>query len=187
MFIQIARKPCYKQLFNFRGIMELMEKIYSQEIQSPLGKIHLLATDEKLISVLFDKNFGRIKYKNIIIKENHVLAKTKKQLSEYFTGTRFDFDLPYHFDGSDFQKKVWQSLTQIPYGKTISYQEQGELIQNQKAVRAIGRTNGQNQFCIIVPCHRVIGKDGSLKGYAGGIKIKEALLNFEKQNKQCLL
>ena len=160
-----------------------MEKIYFQQTQSPFGKIHLLATDKSLIGVLFDKNFEQAGYKNLILNENHVLAKTKRQLSEYFAGTRFDFNLPHYFDGSEFQKKVWQSLTQIPYGKTISYQEQGALIQNPNAVRAIGRTNGQNQFCIIVPCHRVIGKDGSLKGYAGGIEIKESLLNFEKQNK----
>lgn len=101
------------------------------------------------------------------------------QLKEYFAGTRKKFDIPLDIEGTEFQKKVWKELQKIPYGKTISYKTLSEKIGNVKAIRAAGKANGQNPIPVIIPCHRVIGTDGSLTGYASGIDIKEKLLHLE--------
>lgn len=101
------------------------------------------------------------------------------QLREYFAGTRKVFDIPLDIDGTDFQKTVWNELLKIPYGKTISYKTLSEKLGDIKAIRAVGKANGQNPIAIIIPCHRVIGSDGSLTGYAGGLAIKEKLLHLE--------
>ncbi|MFZ1519382.1 MAG: methylated-DNA--[protein]-cysteine S-methyltransferase [Ignavibacteriaceae bacterium] len=101
------------------------------------------------------------------------------QLKEYFEGTRKVFEVPLDVDGTDFQKKVWEELQKIPYGKTISYKTLSEKLGDVKAIRAVGKANGQNPVAIVIPCHRVIGADGSLIGYAGGLDIKEKLLHLE--------
>lgn len=101
------------------------------------------------------------------------------QLNEYFTGTRKVFDVPLELEGTDFQKKVWDELQKIPYGKTISYKTLSEKLGDVKAIRAVGKANGQNPIAIIIPCHRVIGTNGNLVGYAGGLDIKEKLLHLE--------
>lgn len=101
------------------------------------------------------------------------------QLREYFAGTRRQFDLRLHPKGTDFQKSVWRALQQIPYGETRSYADLAEAIGRPTAVRAVGLANGANPLPIVIPCHRVIGKDGSLTGYGGGLAIKEALLRLE--------
>jgi methylated-DNA-[protein]-cysteine S-methyltransferase len=101
------------------------------------------------------------------------------QLNEYFAGTRKEFDLPLDIEGTDFQKKVWNELQKIPYGKTISYKTLSEKLGDVKAIRAVGKANGQNPVAIIIPCHRVIGANGNLVGYAGGLDIKEKLLHLE--------
>lgn len=106
----------------------------------------------------------------------------KKQLSEYFKGERKEFDIPLDLVGTEFQKKVWISLLQIPYGQTISYGKQAELLGKPSAVRAVANANGKNKISIILPCHRVIGADGSLTGYGGGVWRKKRLLAFEQQN-----
>lgn len=105
-----------------------------------------------------------------------------KELCEYLKGQRSAFDFPYELHGTDFQKKVWQSLCQIPYGETRSYKQLAEAIGSPKASRAVGAANGKNPIMIIVPCHRVIGNNGSLTGYAGGLDMKQRLLALE-QNK----
>ena len=105
-----------------------------------------------------------------------------KQLEEYFAGKRQVFDLPLDMQGTDFQKKVWQSLCDIPYGETRSYKQIAEQIGSPKACRAIGNANNANPISVIVPCHRVIGANGKLVGYAGGLDLKQELLNIEKQN-----
>ncbi|MFA0411948.1 methylated-DNA--[protein]-cysteine S-methyltransferase, partial [Vibrio splendidus] len=102
-----------------------------------------------------------------------------KQLDEYFAGKRTSFDLPLKPQGTDFQLKAWVALTTIPYGETISYGEQAKRMDNPKAVRAVGGANGKNPFSIVVPCHRVIGANGTLTGYTGGMNRKEWLLDFE--------
>ena len=101
------------------------------------------------------------------------------QLREYFSGKRKSFNVPLDLDGTDFQKKVWEELQKIPFGKTISYKTLSENLGDVKAIRAVGKANGQNPVAIIVPCHRVIGADGSLIGYACGLDIKEKLLQLE--------
>ena len=103
-----------------------------------------------------------------------------KQLKEYFEGSRREFDLPIEMNGTQFQKKVWKELLKIPYGETRSYKDIAISIGNEKACRAIGMANNKNHIPIIIPCHRVIGSNGKLVGYAGGIDIKEKLLNIEK-------
>ena len=101
------------------------------------------------------------------------------QLKEYFAGTRKKFDVPLDVEGTEFQKRVWKELQKIPYGKTISYKTLSEKLGDVKSIRAVGTANGKNPIAIIIPCHRVIGADGKLIGYAGGLDIKEKLLHLE--------
>ena len=108
-----------------------------------------------------------------------LLTETRKQLQEYFDGKRKEFNLPILLRGTEFQKKVWQGLCTIPYGETRSYKELAELVGNPKAVRAVGGANNKNPIMIIVPCHRVIGADGSLVGFGGGLEVKKYLLELE--------
>lgn len=120
-------------------------------------------------------------------EKDSVLAETRRQLEEYFAGTRQAFDLPLAPAGTAFQQQAWQALLDIPYGSTASYREQAVRIGNVKAVRAVGLANGRNPIAIIIPCHRVIGSDGSLTGYAGGLPIKRALLEHEGALSQSML
>lgn len=108
------------------------------------------------------------------------IAFVAEQIQQYQRGERRTFDLPIALNGTPFQMRIWQELCRIPIGETITYRTLAERIGNPKAVRAVGRANGTNPISLIVPCHRVIGSDGSLTGYEGGIAIKEKLLNFEK-------
>ncbi len=104
-----------------------------------------------------------------------------RQLYEYFVGNRMDFSLKLQLEGTNFQKKVWNQLMKIPYGKTVSYKDIARAIGNEKAVRAVGSANGRNNIAIIIPCHRVIAYDGTLGGYGGGLWKKEWLLNHERR------
>ena len=107
--------------------------------------------------------------------------KVFSQLQEYFSGQRQTFDFPYELRGTEFQKKVWAALETIPYGQTRSYREVAQAVGNPKAVRAVGAANGKNPMWIVVPCHRVVGTNGTLTGYAGGIDMKRRLLELEQQ------
>jgi len=111
--------------------------------------------------------------------ESDIIMETRKQLSAYFAGELKKFDLPLLLVGSDFQKKVWELLQEIPFGKTESYAGLSEKHGNVKAIRAVASANGANAIAIIVPCHRIIGSDGSLTGYAGGLQTKRRLLRLE--------
>lgn len=120
------------------------------------------------------------------------LGDAKAQILEYFEGRRKSFDIPLSMKGTEFQKRVWSALRRIPYGETRSYQEIAEMVGNRKAARAVGMANNRNPIAIIVPCHRVIGKNGKLVGYAGGVNKKQYLLEQEayvisdyKRNGQC--
>lgn len=114
------------------------------------------------------------------IEENTSLSQqVQTQLDEYFSKTRKDFELPIHFIGSPFQQKVWNSLLEIPFGRTTSYQQQAIKYGDVKAIRAVARANGENRMGIVVPCHRVIGSNGALTGYAGAVWRKKALLELE--------
>ena len=142
----------------------------------------MVSNTEKLMVLLFDNNWTEFCENfefELISKKNQVLRDTEKQLKEYFLGSRKEFDIPLEFSGTAFQKQAWKTLQQIPFGKTISYAQQALKMKNPKAVRAVGGANGKNNICIIVPCHRVIGKNGSLTGFGGGINIKKQLLQLE--------
>lgn len=121
-----------------------------------------------------------IKDNHIRIKETPLLRKTIQQLEEYFTGKRKNFDLPLNPPGTEFQKKVWQALCKVPYGSTCSYKDIAEEVNNPKAYRAVGLANNKNPIMIIIPCHRVIGVNGDLVGYGGGIELKKKLLELEQ-------
>ncbi len=152
-----------------------MNRFYTR-IPSPVGEITLIASDEALQAVLFSVAAPHAT-KSV---DHPVLKKTARQLQEYFEGSRKDFDLPLAPEGTIFQKKAWSQLLKIPYGKTISYGEQAERLGDSRKARAVGTANSQNPISIIIPCHRVIGKNGALTGYAGGLSVKKFLLEFEQ-------
>lgn len=108
--------------------------------------------------------------------------RAAEELSEYFSGKRKNFDLPVRQDGTPFQKRCWEALCRIPYGETRSYGQQAAMVKSPKASRAVGGANHRNRVCILIPCHRVIGADGSLTGFGGGLDAKEFLLSLEKEN-----
>lgn len=120
---------------------------------------------------------AQLKNKN----ESQLTKECKKQLEEYFSGKRKEFNIKLDIIGTDFQVSAWKAMQKIPYGKTISYSEEAKMAGNEKAVRAIGAANGRNKIPIIIPCHRVVGKNGKLVGYTGGLDIKEYLLMLEKK------
>lgn len=169
--------------------------ILINRITTPLGPMFVCATDEGICLLEFtdrralETEMGDLQKRldaQILIGENEHIRQAKKEVEEYFEGKRMAFDLKLHTPGTEFQQTVWQALQEIPYGDTASYQAQAERIHNPKAVRAVARANGQNRIAIVVPCHRVIGKDGSLTGYAGGIERKKWLLDFERRTRQQL-
>lgn len=118
------------------------------------------------------------------LKETDILKEAKAQLDEYFAGKRKSFDLPLAPDGTAFQHRVWKALQEIPYGETRSYGEIARAIGSDKAARAVGMANNRNPIPIIIPCHRVVGANGKLVGYGGGLEIKAQLLHLEKQDEQ---
>ena len=142
-------------------------------VESPIGLIEIKATVGAITSLEFVELPGEDERRSPIVEE------AIQQLSAYFDGTRRDFDLPLSLQGTDFQRLVWQQLLTIPYGQITFYHDLAEAIGKPKAVRAVGAANGQNPISIIVPCHRVIGSDGSLTGYGGGLWRKEWLLKHE--------
>ena len=152
------------------------------EMSSPVGILKLVAHDHALVAVLWEnENPKRVRLAELIKNNTHpVLLETAKQLTEYFQGKRTQFDLPLDFAGTEFQQKVWQALLTIPFGETRSYKQIAEQIGNVKAVRAVGAANGKNPISIIAPCHRVVGANGKLVGFAGGLENKEILLKIEK-------
>lgn len=146
---------------------------------SPLGLLTIKATDKYVTAVLFEKPGSVNEPVNAAIKSHPLLQKCSLQLEEYFKGSRKLFELPLEQTGTTFQQKVWNELLNIEYGKTISYMELSKRIGDVKAIRAVGTTNGKNQLSIIVPCHRVIGSNGDLTGYAGELWRKRWLLEHE--------
>ena len=129
--------------------------------------------------IVLIKNTIYIDEKN---EPNYITNLVYNQIIEYLAGQRKIFNFNYKLEGTDFQKKVWQKLCEIPYGQTKTYSQIAEEIKNPKAVRAVGMANNKNPLCIVVPCHRVIGKNGKLIGYAGGIDMKKSLLDIEHKN-----
>ncbi len=158
----------------------MTDDLTSRAIDSPLGPLTLRASAHGLRSVKWGTadNTGDQR-ESAHPEATAVLDKTEAQLGEYFSGDRHVFDLPLDPRGTKFQLAAWNALKEIPYGETISYGEQAIRLNNPKAMRAVGAANGANPISIIVPCHRVVGADGSLTGFAGGLDSKRWLLNHE--------
>jgi AraC family transcriptional regulator of adaptative response/methylated-DNA-[protein]-cysteine methyltransferase len=160
-------------------------------MDTPVGKMRLGATDEGIC--LFDfqyrksidsimKRIETFSGKKFAEGKHPYFEVLECQVNEYFTGVRKVFDLPLHLLGTPFQVKVWQALLEIPYAETRSYKQQSILLGNEKAIRAVAGANGENGITIIVPCHRVIGENGSLTGYGGGLQRKKWLLDHERKH-----
>jgi methylated-DNA-[protein]-cysteine S-methyltransferase len=148
-------------------------------MSSPIGTLLLTGTQEGLTGVYMETGGAATAAVQSAVRDTTRFTEVKQQLKEYFDGTRRAFDLTLLPEGTAFQKLVWDALRDIPYGTTISYQELANRIGAEKAVRAVGAANGANPIPIIIPCHRVIGADGSLTGYGGGIERKRWLLELE--------
>lgn len=151
---------------------------------SPVGQLKLVAGDAGLMAILWeDDDPLRVRLSGMVEDVAHpVLRQTADQLSDYFAGQRRTFSLPLDFRGTDFQKAVWQALLQIPFGETRTYGQLAEQLGNPSASRAVGAANGKNPISIIAPCHRVIGGNGTLTGFAGGLEAKAWLLALEGHN-----
>ena len=165
-----------------------MKQIHIKYYESPVGEIILGSYDGKLclsdwkyrkMRTTIDTRIQKALDAEYVEESSEVIDKTIKQLEEYFEHTRKVFDIPLLMIGTDFQKSVWKGLTNIPYGQTVSYLELAKNIGNEKAVRAVASANGANAISILIPCHRIIGSDGSLTGYAGGLDVKKKLLVLE--------
>jgi len=155
-----------------------MEKIFFYE--TPVGRICIGEENGVITRVTWSKI-----PQEYILEETELILNCKRQLEEYFTGKRKTFDLPLAPKGTEFQQKVWKALQEIPYGETRTYGEIAAAIGNPKAARAVGMANNKNPIGILVPCHRVVGANGKLVGYAGGMEKKEFLLELERNNSTC--
>jgi methylated-DNA-[protein]-cysteine S-methyltransferase len=147
-----------------------------------IDKLLLIANPTELIGIYFAdwKHAPVIQSDWKLNPRQPILKEATRQIQDYLNGQRTKFSIPLHFEGTGFQRKVWEQLRSIPFGETISYSELAKRVGNPRAVRAAGSANGKNPFCIIVPCHRVIAKDGTIGGYAGGLARKRHLLAVEK-------
>lgn len=181
----------YKKLFGSspkksRGT----EVILINRLTTPLGPMFICATQKGVCLLEFVerkkletefKDLQRLLKASIIIGENEHLLQAKKELAEYFAGTRQQFEVALDTPGTAFQQQAWQGLRTIPYGQTVSYKQQAQNIGRPKAIRAVATANGANRVAIILPCHRVVGADGALTGYAGGLERKRWLLDHEQK------
>jgi methylated-DNA-[protein]-cysteine S-methyltransferase len=152
-----------------------------KSIASPVGSLKLVASADGLAAILWENDDpGRVR-RNIVGEDagHPVLRAAERQLAEYFAGRRASFDLALDFVGTDFQKQVWQALLTIPFGQTRTYAQIARQIGRPAAVRAVGAANGKNPISIVAPCHRVIGSNGALTGFAGGLDAKAFLLRLE--------
>ncbi|MEH7106900.1 methylated-DNA--[protein]-cysteine S-methyltransferase [Bacillus sp. JJ1764] len=161
-----------------------MTKKYKLDYESPIGVIEIIGTNEAISSILFSEESKKVN--DLHAETPTVLEECYNQLNEYFKGERNEFTFPIQFEGTEFQKTVWEALIKIPYAKTGSYRDIAVSIGNEKAIRAVGSANGKNKLSIVIPCHRVIGSNGKLTGYAGGLWRKEWLLQHEKTFKNLI-
>lgn len=169
----------------------MSEKINVQEFKTPVGILLIGSYQNKLCLCDWLYRKMRLQIDNRIQQylnaeydfiSDATIENTQIQLTEYFTQKRTEFQLPILFIGTDFQKIIWEELIKIPFGKTATYLELAKKIDNKKAVRAVAAANGANAISIIVPCHRIIGTNGKLVGYAGGLKAKQKLLEIENKS-----
>lgn len=182
----------YKKLIGKSPVKSVSKKvILINRITTPIGPMFIGATDNGICLLEFtDRKMLETEFRDlqkllqapILIGENGHIKQLKRELQGYFSGDRHRFEVPLDTPGTPFQKTVWEALLQVPYGSTASYQDQALKIGNAQAIRAVARANGANRVAILVPCHRIIGKNGHLTGYGGGIERKKWLLDFEKQH-----
>ncbi len=151
--------------------------MYYYGYNTKIGKIYISADENSVLAISLNKP-------DYCEKETPLIKKAFQELDEYFSGKRKTFDLPLKLNGTEFQQKIWKELIKIPYGKTISYKELAKRAGNEKACRAAGMANNKNKIMIVIPCHRVVGSNGDLTGYAGGLKVKKQLLDLEAENSQ---
>ena len=165
-------------------MMQSKTMLHSTTHPTPIGVLTLVASDRGLRAVLWPKVSARragISPRPRPNPEHPILQKTVQQLDEYFAGSRTGFDLPLDLEGTRFQLAAWRSLADIPFGATTTYGRQAASLGIPRAARAVGAANGANPVCIVLPCHRVIGADGSLTGFGGGLPVKQWLLDHEAQ------
>jgi methylated-DNA-[protein]-cysteine S-methyltransferase len=155
--------------------------LFYKQMKSPVGKLKLVASTKALVAVLWEhEKPSRVRLGPLKLNPQHpILLEAERQLREYFAGERIQFQLPLEPCGSEFQKKVWRALRGIPFGKTRSYLDLAKAIGAPRASRAVGAANGKNPLSIVVPCHRVVGTNGALSGFAGGLETKTTLLALE--------
>lgn len=156
-----------------------------QDMPSPIGRLRLIADGDALVGIWFEQGRDARKGDTTLVERNSpVLDRTRAQLEEYFRGERREFDLPLAPRGTEFQRRVWQRLRDIEYGTTRTYGALAQELGNPSASRAVGLANGSNPIPIVIPCHRVIGANGALTGFGGGLPIKSALLELERADRQ---
>jgi methylated-DNA-[protein]-cysteine S-methyltransferase len=148
-------------------------------MDSPIGELLLLGDGDVLHGLYMQAGLRPIRINPRWVRDDNAFADVRQQLDEYFAGERSSFDIQMHLEGTAFQRTVWHALTEIPYGETISYGELARRIGQPDMARAVGTANGQNPIAVIVPCHRVIGANGKLVGYGGGLDNKRRLLELE--------
>ena len=179
-------KACVERAPSFEN-----QVVNITHVETELGQMIAGATDKGICMLEFaDYQLLELQYRQLtatfkaplVQGDNPHFHTLESQLEEYFKGERRNFDIPLDLAGTEFQKQVWLSLLKIPYGRTTSYAKQAELLGKPTAVRAVANANGKNKISIILPCHRVIGADGSLTGYGGGLWRKKKLLEFEQEN-----
>ena len=159
--------------------------LHFDDMDSPIGRLRLIASETQLAGICFEGGRDAARPQPALSRRNSpLLQHTRTQLAEYFAGTRHEFDLPLDPRGTDFQRKVWRRLLQIPYGETTSYGALARELGDPGASRAVGLANGSNPIPIVIPCHRVIGANGALTGFGGGLPIKQALLELEARSRQ---
>lgn len=174
-----------------KSINENTTRLEIQYYKTKIGELVLGSYDSKLCLLDFryrkmrfavDNRLKKTLNAKFVVQDNKILKETRRQITEYFMAERKIFDLPILSVGSDFQKQVWNALLKIKYGETASYLDIAKYIGNEKAVRAVASANGANAIAIIIPCHRIIGSNGELVGYGGGLPIKKRLLNLEEKH-----
>ncbi len=163
----------------------MSDTLVSRTYEAEMGTLTLVASRRGLRAILWPNDSDerkRVKLGPVEEGENDVLDEAARQLDEYFRGERLTFDVSLDLAGTEFQMRVWQGLADIPYGRTTTYGEQAARLGNPKATRAVASANGKNPVSIMLPCHRIVGADGTLTGFAGGLEWKAWLLDHERRN-----
>ena len=171
-----------------------MEELYKATLSTPIGKMEAICNDAALLYLNFTDNSkresmlkGRFEDLPEVEEKHHILTGLQKELDAYFDGELRSFSTPIKASGSPFQEKVWAALLQVPYGEKRSYMDQSKILGDPKAIRAVAKANGDNPIAILIPCHRILGSNGEMTGYSGGLHRKTALLELENPDQLKIL